>query len=72
MAKPALSWPVLRALRQERFERSVDFGGNDRGAIVSLLCGARQRLGPLWPGGFLGRRFCYTHTRRLQPGDTSP
>jgi heptosyltransferase III len=67
-AKPSLSWPIIRALREERFDRSVDFGGNDRGAVVSLLCGARQRLGPLWPGGFLGRRLCYTHTRRLQPG----
>ena len=67
-AKPSLSWPVVRALRQERFDRSVDFGGNDRGAIVSLLCGARERLGPLWPGGFLGRRFCYTHTHQMQAG----
>jgi heptosyltransferase III len=67
-AKPTLSWPVIQALRQERFDRSIDFGGNDRGAIVSLLCGAGHRLGPLWPGGFLGRRFCYTHTRQLQPG----
>jgi heptosyltransferase III len=66
-AKPSLSWPVIRALRQERFDRSVDFGGNDRGAIVSLLCGARERLGPLWPGGFLGRRFCYTHTHLVRP-----
>jgi ADP-heptose:LPS heptosyltransferase len=55
-AKPTLSWPVIRALRQERFDRSIDFGGNDRGAIVSLFCGARERLGPLWPGGFVGRR----------------
>lgn len=67
-AKPALSWPVIRALRRERFDRSVDFGGNDRGAIISLLCGARERLGPLWPGGFLGRRFCYTRTHRMLPG----
>lgn len=67
-AKPGLSWPVIRALRRERFDRSVDFGGNDRGAIVSLLCGARERLGPLRPGGFLGRRFCYTQTHRMQPG----
>ena len=67
-AKPTLSWPVIRALRRERFDRSVDFGGNDRGAIVSLLCGARQRLGPLWPDGFLCRRFCYTHARRLHAG----
>jgi ADP-heptose:LPS heptosyltransferase len=53
------SWPVVRALRRERFDRSVDFAGNDRGAILSILIGARQRLGLLSPGGFLGRRFCY-------------
>src|SRR5260221_570825 len=53
------SWPILRGLRQEHFDRSVDFGGNDRGAILSLLCGARERLAPLTEKGFLGRRFCY-------------
>ena len=67
-AKPALSWPVIRALRAEHFDRSVDFGGNDRGAIVSLLCGARERLGPLSAGGFLGRRFCYTRVHPLRRG----
>jgi heptosyltransferase III len=61
-AKFARAWPLIRALRRERFDRSVDFSGNDRGAIVSLLCGARQRLAPFWPGGFFGRRFCYTQT----------
>ena len=55
------SWPILRALRQEHFDRSVDFGGNDRGAIVSLFCGARERLAPLAERGFFGKRFCYTH-----------
>lgn len=54
------TWPIIRALRRERFDRSVDFVGNDRGAILSLLCGARQRLGPTAAGGFFGRRFCYT------------
>ena len=53
-------WPMLPALRREHFDRSVDFGGNDRGAILSLLCGARERLAPLVAGGFFGRRFCYT------------
>jgi len=56
------AWPLIRALRRERFDRSVDFGGNDRSAIISRLCGARQRLAPDWPGGFFGRRFCYTQT----------
>ena len=47
------------------FDRSVDFAGNDRGAIVSFLIGARQRLGWAERGGFLGRRFCYN--RRVAP-----
>ena len=41
------SWPVIRDLRRERFDCSVDFVGSDRGALVSLLCGARERLAPL-------------------------
>ncbi len=52
--------PMLRALRAERFDRSVDFVGNDRGAILSLTAGARRRLGPVAPLGFAGRRYCYT------------
>ncbi len=56
------SWPVLRALRRERFDCSIDFVGSDRGALVSLLCGARERLAPRRPGGFFGRSFCYTTT----------
>jgi ADP-heptose:LPS heptosyltransferase len=38
-------FPFIQALRKCNFERAVDFGGNDRGAIFSLLCGARIRLG---------------------------
>ena len=59
------NWPVIRALRHEHFDRSVDFAGNDRGAILSFLIGAPQRLGLLGPGGFLGRRFCYN--QRVAP-----
>ena len=60
------TWPILRALRQERFDRSVDFASNDRGAILSLLIGAKQRLGWDEHGGFYGRQLCYTH--RVAPG----
>jgi heptosyltransferase-3 len=56
------SWPVLGALRRERFDCSVDFVGSDRGALISLLCGARERLAPRRTGGFFGRNFCYTRT----------
>ncbi len=62
------SWPVIRALRAERFDRSVDFGGNDRGAIMSLMCGARKRLGIADPDGFFGRNYiCYTQRSPVQP-----
>jgi lipopolysaccharide heptosyltransferase III len=63
------SWPVIRALRAERFDLSVDFGGNDRGALLSLLAAARDRLGIADPGGFLGRRFCYTRRIARAPRD---
>ncbi len=59
------TWPVIRALRRERFDRSVDFASNDRGAIASFLIGARQRLGWAEPGGFWGRQYCYT--QRVAP-----
>jgi ADP-heptose:LPS heptosyltransferase len=58
-ASLSLTWPVIRALRREKFDRSVDFAGNDRGAILSFFIGARQRLGWAQRGGFLGRQFCY-------------
>jgi ADP-heptose:LPS heptosyltransferase len=54
------TWPIIRALRREKFDRSVDFCGNDRGALLSFLIGARRRLARNHGGGFLGRKFCYT------------
>ena len=56
--------PLLRALRRERFTRSVDFAGNDRGAILSRLIGARQRLGWSQAGGFFGHRPAQNRRRR--------
>jgi ADP-heptose:LPS heptosyltransferase len=64
-ASLSLTWPVIRALRREHFDRSVDFASNDRGAILSFLIGARQRLGWAEHGGFLGRQFCYN--QRVAP-----
>lgn len=61
--------PMIAALRAERFDRSVDFASNDRGAIASLLIGAKERLGWEESGGFWGRRFCYN--RRGAP-ETKP
>jgi ADP-heptose:LPS heptosyltransferase len=67
-AKLSKSWPLIQALRREHFDRSVDFRGNDRGALISRLCGAPERLALLAPGGFWGRRFCYTQAIGIPQG----
>lgn len=54
------SWPTIRRLRRERFAVSVDLAGNDRGALLSLLVGAKRRIGVVAPTGFYLRSRCYT------------
>ena len=54
------AWPVIRALRREQFDRAVDFGGNDRGAILSFLSGAKIRLAA--DHHRLLAKICYTQT----------
>lgn len=53
------SLPLIAALREQRFALSVDFVGNDRGALLSLVIGARERVGLISDSGFLGRQRCY-------------
>ena len=53
------TWPLISALRHQRFDRSVDFASNDRGAILSYFIGAKRRLGWAERGGFFGRKFFY-------------
>jgi len=62
--------PIIYALRRERFDRSVDFASNDRGAILSFLIGARRRLGWAERGGFIGRKYLYTD--RVVPEKNPP
>jgi len=64
------TWPLISALRHERFDRSVDFAGNDRGALLSWIIGAKNRLGWDERGGFFGRKFCYT--QRVTPEKPLP
>ncbi len=68
-ASLTLTWPVIRALRREHFDCSVDFASNDRGAILSFLIGARQRLGWAERGGFFGPPVLLQPARR--PGKSS-
>jgi len=64
------SLPILRELRAQKFDRSVDFASNDRGAITSRLIGAKERLGWDERGGFWGRKLCYT--TRIAPPKVPP
>jgi ADP-heptose:LPS heptosyltransferase len=51
--------PVVLNLRKEKFDRIVDFGGNDRGALYSFLVGSKMRLGIInKPVKFL-HKFCF-------------
>lgn len=59
-ARLTASWPVIRTLRKLKFDRSVDFVGNDRGAILSKLIGAKERLGVMPVDGHFFRRLAYT------------
>ena len=54
--------PLLKRLRQEKFDRSIDFVGNDRGAWASWLIGAKERLAVRPQRGFAWRRLLYTRT----------
>ncbi len=56
------TWPIIRQLRKERFDVTIDFAGNDRGAILSRIIGGRRRIGPIAPKGFFLRKHCYTES----------
>jgi heptosyltransferase III len=64
------TWPLIRALRNEKFDRSVDFASNDRGAFLSFAIGAKRRLGWAERGGFFGRKFFYND--RVVPRKNPP
>ncbi|HEU5079421.1 MAG TPA: glycosyltransferase family 9 protein [Opitutaceae bacterium] len=56
------SLPMIHQLRRERFDLSLDFVGNDRGAFLSVAAGAKRRVGVHAPRGFFGRRKFYHET----------
>lgn len=57
----SVTFPFIQALRLEKFDRSIDFGGNDRGALLSFLSGAGVRLGAIDDNNSkLIRRIFYT------------
>jgi len=52
--------PLVRELRRQRFDLSIDLVGNDRGALLSAAVGARRRVGVVPFGGSRWRTWCYT------------
>jgi ADP-heptose:LPS heptosyltransferase len=66
---PGASWSLIKQLRRERFAVSIDFVGNDRGALLSIMVGAKRRIGVIAPLGFHLRSRCYTD--RVEEFDTS-
>jgi lipopolysaccharide heptosyltransferase III len=61
------SLPIVRDLRRERFAVSIDFIGNDRGALLSRLISATRRIGVASARGFALRSRCYTE--QVEPLD---
>jgi heptosyltransferase-3 len=37
-------WPYIQKLRNKKFDMSIDFAGNDRGALLSFLINAKKRF----------------------------
>jgi ADP-heptose:LPS heptosyltransferase len=56
--------PLLGALRAKKFDVSLDFVGNDRGAWTGFVINAKKRWGLVSPRGFLGRSWCYHQVAR--------
>lgn len=61
-AKLTESLPFVRALRQEKFELSIDFVGNDRGGILSFLVAAKSRLSATEHEPTFLQKLAYTNT----------
>lgn len=59
-AKLTQTLPFLKQLRKENFDISIDFAGNDRGAIFSLLIHAPKRLSAVDNKTNLIHKLAYT------------
>lgn len=61
-AKLVKSWPFVRELQKEKFDVSIDFVGNDRGGILSLLVGAKSRVSAIDRSPTFLQKLAYTRT----------
>lgn len=56
------SLPFVLSLRKEKFDLSIDFVGNDRGGILSLLVGAKSRFSAIERNPTFFQKLAYTKT----------
>ena len=61
-AKIFQTMPFIRDLRKEHYDLSIDFVGNDRGGILSLLIAAKSRLAAIESKPSLLQKLAYTKT----------
>jgi len=60
----------LKTIRKKGFDMIVDLTSGDRAAIISFTSGARYRIAyDPDKGGFLGKRYLYTHLAAKKRGD---
>ena len=52
--------PFIKALKKQKFNLTIDFAGNDRGAILSYLIHARSRLGLIEGRSKFVHKIAYT------------
>ncbi len=51
----------LGSIKAKGFDMTVDLTGGDRASVISLISGARYRLGWKSEKGFIGKKYAYTH-----------
>jgi len=59
-AKLIETLPFLGQLRKQKFDLSIDFAGNDRGAALSLLIGAKDKIAAVDAKPKFLQRIAYT------------
>lgn len=50
----------LRKIKKKGFDTTIDLTGGDRAAVISLISGAKLRIG-IKSKGFAGKKYFYTH-----------
>ncbi len=62
---------ILRHIRKQRFDITIDLTSGDRAALLSWYSGARIRVAAdPFGAGFFGKKYFYTHRRPLKTTDT--